>query len=183
VDVRVIACTNRDLKEMVKKGEFREDLYYRLNVMEITLPPLRDRMEDLPLLVDHFVARFEKKFNLRIPGVSPEVMNAFMNYPWPGNIRELEHSIERAVVLSRDKALRLEHIPPEISGHTSRPGTPRPTRPAAGDNLRDTVAALEKAGWNKAKAARILGIDRKTIYRRMVRLNIEPTRDPDSSSR
>jgi PAS domain S-box-containing protein len=180
VDVRVIACTNRDLKNLVKTGEFREDLYYRLNVMEITLPPLRDRMEDLPLLVNHFIARFEKKFNLRIPAVSPAVMNAFMNYTWPGNIRELEHSIERAVVLSRSAAIGLEHIPHEISGYAFRTGAPRPDKEPESDFRRETLDALVKTGWNKAKAARILGIDRKTIYRRIERFSLDAGGETDA---
>ena len=173
VDVRVIACTNQDLKEKVRQGEFREDLYYRLNVMEIKLPPLRERMEDLPLLVDHFVARFEKKFNITIPGVSDEVMNAFMNYHWPGNVRELEHSIERATVLCRDKMISIEHIPPEIAEAFSQTG-PRLKKHPVSNEPDKILDALNRTDWNKAKAARLLGINRKTIYRKMEKYGIAP---------
>ncbi|WP_028313652.1 sigma-54-dependent Fis family transcriptional regulator [Desulfatibacillum aliphaticivorans] len=172
VDVRVIACTNQDLKEKVRLGEFREDLYYRLNVMEIKLPPLRERREDIPLLADHFTARFEKKFNITIPGVSDKVMNAFMNYHWPGNVRELEHSIERATVLCRDKMISLEHIPGEIAEAYSLAG-PRLKKQPAADEPNEIIDALKRTGWNKAKAARLLGVSRKTIYRKIEKYGIQ----------
>jgi len=111
VDARVIACTNRDLKKKVRLGEFREDLYYRLKVVEVPLPPLRERIEDIPLLVDHFCHVFNKRFKKSIEGLSDEVFRAFMNHQWPGNIRELEHSIEHAFVLCRGPIISLDHIP------------------------------------------------------------------------
>ncbi|MBI9076590.1 MAG: sigma 54-interacting transcriptional regulator [Desulfatibacillum sp.] len=173
VDVRIIACTNQDLKEKVQLGEFREDLYYRLNVMEIKLPPLRDRLEDLPLLINHFVARFEKKFNITIPGITAQVMNAFMNYHWPGNVRELEHSIERAAVLCRDQIISLEHIPTEIAESFSNAGSRLKTQSTSSEPS-EIIDALNRTAWNKAKAARLLGVNRKTIYRKMARFGIEP---------
>lgn len=176
VDVRVIACTNKDLKQMVRHGEFREDLYYRLKVMEITLPPLRERMEDLPLLVDHFVNRFEKKFNIRIPGVSDEVMQAFMNYPWPGNVRELEHSIERAAVLCRDSMITLDHIPSEIVEVRGRIAS-RVKKQSTAKEPEKIMDALAKTGGNKAKAARLLGLNRKTIYRKMEKYQLHISSD------
>ena len=114
VDVRVIASTNKDLKEKVRRGEFRQDLYYRLKVVEVSLPPLRERLEDLPLLVDHFCRSFNERFKKNIEGISSEVLGRFMDYPWPGNVRELEHVMEHAFVLCRGGAITLEHLPPEI---------------------------------------------------------------------
>ena len=114
VDVRVIASTNKDLKEKVRRGEFRQDLYYRLKVVEVSLPPLRERLEDLPLLVDHFCRSFNERFKKNIEGISSEVLSRFMDYPWPGNVRELEHVMEHAFVLCRGGVITLEHLPPEI---------------------------------------------------------------------
>lgn len=165
VDVRVIACTNRDLKEKVRLGEFREDLYYRLKVVEVPLPPLRERLEDIPLLVEHFCNVFNKSFNKGIEGLSDEVLRAFMNYRWPGNVRELEHSIEHAFVLCRGPIISLEHIPAEIREYSGIRKWIREKRPVEGSGAILTV--LEKTDWNKAKAARILGIDRSTLYRKI----------------
>lgn len=172
VNARVIACTNKNLREKSKRGEFREDLYYRLKVVEITLPPLRERLEDLPLLIDHFRQSFNKRFNKNIEGFSNDVLDQFMRYPWPGNIRELEHVIEHAFILCHGSTIMSGHLPPEIritaSGadeqrvHTSvLEGLP--------DSAVRTREALLKAGGNKAKAARLLGIDRRTLYRRLDR--------------
>jgi len=111
VDVRVLASTNRNLKDAIRQGEFREDLYYRLNIIEINIPLLCDRYEDIPLLIDHFCEVFQKNYDKKITGVSDGVLQAFMNYSWPGNVRELEHAIERAFVLCRNHTIQLEHIP------------------------------------------------------------------------
>lgn len=116
VDARVIASTNRNLRDKVKSGEFREDLYYRLNVVEISLPPMRERLEDIPLLVEHFCTVFEGTFGKIINGVSEEVMRLFLSYPWPGNVRELEHAIEHAFVLCNDRIILPEHLPPYMLG-------------------------------------------------------------------
>lgn len=170
VNVRVIACTNKNLWEKSRRGEFREDLYYRLKVVEITLPPLRERLEDLPLLIDHFRQGFNKRFNKDIESVSNDVLDQFMRYPWPGNIRELEHVIEHASILCHGNIITAEHLPSEIR-----------TRPAGAEDISmlsratggepdrgaRTREALWAAGGNKAKAARLLGIDRRTLYRRL----------------
>jgi two-component system NtrC family response regulator len=111
VDVRVIAASNRDLKEEVARGGFREDLYYRLNVVHIEVPPLRDRREDLPLLIRYFLEKFAKELNKETPTVSPEAMAAIGDYPWPGNIRELENMLERAVILSSGSSIQVEDLP------------------------------------------------------------------------
>jgi PAS domain S-box-containing protein len=168
VDVRVIACTNKDLKEKVRKGEFRQDLYYRLKVVDVALPPLRDRLEDLPLLVDHFRQTFNERFNKTIEGISSEVLSRFMDYPWPGNVRELEHVMEHAFVLCHGGTITLKHLPADIRGFEGAGGRggsgSEARKPSGPDDIR---SALVKSGWNKAKAARLLGIGRRTIYRKI----------------
>jgi transcriptional regulator with PAS, ATPase and Fis domain len=170
IDVRVITATNRDLAARVRSGEFREDLYYRLKVMELSLPPLRERTDDIPILLEHFIGKFNKKLNRDITGVSADVAAVFMEYPWPGNIRELEHALEHAFVLCRQGTITLEHLPKTIREfRLKEPGA------EAGSDEEDRMRilrALEKAGWNKARAARLLGIDRKTLYRKFTKYNI-----------
>lgn len=170
VDVRVIACTNKDLKEKVKRGEFRQDLYYRLKVVEVNLPPLRKRLEDIPLLVDHFRLAFNEKFHKNIEGISTEVLNAFMGYSWPGNVRELEHVMEHAFVLCRGLTITMSHLPSDIRDHQKDSCVDRET--ASGKRSiteQDLIDALNRTGWNKAKAARILGVSRTTIYHKIER--------------
>lgn len=170
VDVRVIACTHQDLKARVRRGEFREDLFYRLNVLDIRMPPLRERMDDLPLLIEHFIARFEKQFGMSIDRVSGNVMDTFMNYHWPGNVRELEHCIERAVILSRGEAITTGHIPAEVAG-SRRFG--RHASPVEKEAEAQTIAkVLGETDGNKAKTARLLGISRKTLYQKIRKYNI-----------
>ncbi|MBW2440954.1 MAG: sigma-54-dependent Fis family transcriptional regulator, partial [Deltaproteobacteria bacterium] len=168
----VLASTNRNLKEAIKKGEFREDLYYRLNVIEIHLPLLCDRYEDIPLLIDHFCEIFQKTYDKKITGVSDEVLQAFMNYPWPGNVRELEHAIERAFVLCRNHMIQLEHIPAEIRSYSPVRVVRRLTTERRGDDPEAIRSALEKTDWNISKAARLLGVSRWTMYRRFEKYNI-----------
>ena len=177
VDVRVIACTHQDLKEKVRCGLFREDLYYRLNVLEIKIPPLRDRMEDMPLLVTHFISRFEKKFKISMNDVSDDVFNTFMKYLWPGNIRELEHCIERAVILSQGGCITLSHIPPEII-HQAKKAYPSVKIQSANES-QEILKILNQTDWNKAKAARLLGISRKTLYQKINRYRIDPLTPPN----
>ncbi len=169
VDVRVIASTNRNLKEKVRKGEFREDLFYRLMVVEVALPPLRERLEDMPLLVDHFIHRFNEEFKKDVEGISRDVLNKFMDYSWPGNVRELEHALEHAFILCRGKVITLEHLPAAIRDFGVREKTKAPDRAAAKKSTSEQKIqeALNKAGGNKAKAARILGINRRTLYRKI----------------
>jgi PAS domain S-box-containing protein len=170
VDMRVIAATNRDLKEKIKSGEFREDLYYRLKVVEIMLPPLRERREDIPLLVDHFLSLFDRKFEKNIDGISSEVLSTFMQYLWPGNIRELEHAIEHAFVLCRDRTINVDHLPPEIKKYSKI--QPHVSEKTSGYELQEILQALKKTHWNKAKAARMLGISRPTLYQKIKEYNL-----------
>ena len=140
---------------------------YHLKVMEITLPPLRERRDDIPLLVDHFRNLFNDRFKKRIAGISGDVLRCFMNYSWSGNVRELEHAMERAFVLCRQEAIMLDDIPVEIQECREANGAGLGNQPPRGSE--DVVGALKKTDWNKAKAARLLGIHRTTLYRRMAK--------------
>jgi PAS domain S-box-containing protein len=175
VDVRVIASTNRNLKEAISAGEFRKDLYYRLNVIEIALPPLRERYEDIPLLINHFCRVFSKSYNKNISGVSDEVLEKFMDYPWPGNVRELEHALERGFVLCRNQTIELEHIPAAIRDYIR-------LKKIISENKTDNdsekiLKTLGDTDWNISKAARLLGFSRWTMYRRLQKYNIHRPSD------
>ena len=171
VNVRIIAATNQDLRKKVKTGKFREDLYHRLKVVEITMPPLRDRREDIPLLVDHFIEKLNKKFNKDIKSVSEDTKKTFMDYKWPGNIRELQHTLEYAFVLCNNPIIAIENLPPDfrISSKTGAGSLEN----EKGDEKQAIIQALEKTGWNKAKAARLLGIGRTTLYLKIEEYNVE----------
>ncbi len=175
VDVRVLASTNRHLKEAIRQGKFREDLYYRLNVIEVHIPLLCERYDDIPLLISHFCEVFQKSYEKKISGVSDEVLQAFMNYTWPGNVRELEHAIERAFVLCRDQTIQLDHIPAEIRDYTHV--GKRAVDNRTGDDPKAIKSALEKTDWNISKASRLLGISRWTMYRRFQKYNISRPAD------
>lgn len=166
VDVRVIAATNQSLQDKVKKGEFREDLYYRLKVVEILVPSLRERTEDIPLLTEHFIQKFNNKLHRDIRMVSDNVKQLFMEYPWPGNVRELEHALEHAFILCRNAMITIDHLPAELKSFSTSVRSFQ-KEPGGGNEHQLILQALEKAGGNKAKAARLLGIDRKTLYRKL----------------
>ncbi len=174
-DVRVIACTNASLEEKIRKGEFREDLYYRLKVMEVKIPPLRERLDDIVLLVDHFCRKFSKSFKKEIEGVTDDVYRRFMNYNWPGNIRELEHAIEHAFVLCRDQNIGLDHIPLELR-QTFHLKKHKPEKTPDAEK-KEILTILKQTDWNKAKAARILNIDRSTLYRKIKLYHLESGAD------
>jgi len=174
VDVRLIAATNKNLKERISHGAFREDLYYRLKVIEIRLPPLRERRGDLPLLIDHFRKLFNVKFKKNIEAISSDVLTAFREYSWPGNVRELNHAMEHAFVLCSQKVITFDHLPPEfMTVPEIKRRAPNETKEI---ELQATLEALDKTDWNKAKAARLLGIDRVTLYRKIKRFNINQDR-------
>jgi PAS domain S-box-containing protein len=170
VDVRLIAATNKNLFEQVGQGALREDLYYRLKVIEIRLPPLRERHEDLPLLIEHFRKGFNVKFKKNIEAISADVLKVFLKHPWPGNVRELEHTIEHAFVFCNRNIITFDDLPPEFATARTPPGR------SVNDNQEvDSQAildALKKTAWNKAKAARLLGIDRVTLYRKLKKYNL-----------
>ena len=184
VDVRLIAATNRDLKLAVKEGTFREDLFFRLNVVPIVLPPLRECIEDLPSLLDYFIEKYNQELSGRVQEVSPEVMQAFLSYSWPGNIRELQNVIKRAIVMVEEGSILLEHLPPEIWRTASREKVESPDRnlsapPVLADHTlegmeRTQIAwALEEEKGNQSKAARLLGISREKLRYRMRKYRIE----------
>jgi DNA-binding NtrC family response regulator len=183
VDVRVIAATHQDLDQLVKSGKFREDLYYRLKVIEIQLPPLRERIDDLPDLVGHFLARFAEKNRKSVSHISNDAMALLNAYAWPGNIRELEHAIERAVAMTNTSVLFPEDFPPEIRA----PGKPLAKGDVTGAPLgvggpAESLEEMEKVhilkvlqdvNYNKSKASEVLGIDRATLYRKAQRYGID----------
>jgi transcriptional regulator with PAS, ATPase and Fis domain len=166
VNARVVAATNRDLRAAVEAGTFREDLYFRLGAFIITVPPLRDRREDVPPLVHNFLVRAAGRMKKDVRSISADTMSALMNYRWPGNVRELEHAVERAVILANGPTIRLRDLPPEVT---------QKSRARAGDDTLDLQAqertsierALERFGGNRKKAAEALNISTVTLWRRM----------------
>ena len=173
VDVRIVAATNRDLSQLVREGQFREDLYYRIRVISLKLPSLNQRREDLPLLVDHLIAKFNRLQNREIEGISQEVLAQLMEYDYPGNVRELENIIEQAFVLCRGRLIELHHLPTELrpSG-TSGYGTTNPMSLHSMEKLLISEALRRHKGSRK-KAAHQLGIDPSTLYRKLKALEIE----------
>jgi two-component system NtrC family response regulator len=177
IDIRVIAATNRDLGEMVRQGKFRDDLYYRLNVGAIHLPPLRQRLDDIEPLVQHFVATFNQKLGRALAGVSPQVLAIFHRYPWPGNVRELANVIERAMVVSKGSMILPEHLPPHLFETRPLPGNgadvPRlPELSLEAAEREQILRALQAAGGKRIEAARLLGLSRRTLYRKLDRYGI-----------
>lgn len=171
VDVRVIAATNKNLLDEVKKGLFREDLYYRLNVIPIHLPPLRERRNDIPLLARHFLRRFAAAQGKKIGGFAPEALRILFDYPWPGNVRELENSIEHAVTLTKNGRIEPSHLPSALSGPPAQQAFKAPT---IVDHERKLLqATMEECGWNKKEAARRLGISRSTLYEKLKKYRID----------
>lgn len=165
INVRFIAATNQDIRNKVKRGKFRQDLYYRLKVVELHLPPLRERIEDIPLLVDSFVEKFNKKFNKNVKSVSADVLRIFMEYTWPGNVRELQHVLEYAFVLCNKSIITKDFLPPDIlHGNTGSSIKGNLSQNKKRHDKQTVLQALEKSGWNRSKAARLLGVNRRTVY-------------------
>ena len=174
VDVRVIAATNRDLEHRVRDGAFREDLFFRLNVLRVELPPLRDRAEDIPVLTRFFVDGFNREFTKRIRRVDPDAMAALGRYGWPGNVRELRNAVERAVLLSQRDRVTAEDFPLQAAPERAPAGL---TLPAAGVNLEDVerslvIQALGRTGWNQTRAATLLGLNRDQIRYRIEKFGL-----------
>ncbi|MFH1102991.1 MAG: sigma 54-interacting transcriptional regulator [Pseudomonadota bacterium] len=172
-NARVVAATHRDLGRWVREDRFREDLFFRINVIKLTLPPLKERKEDIPLLADHFIERFNYRTGKQILGITHEAMAALMLYDWPGNIRELENAIEHAFVLCHDELIHASNLPSHIAPD---PGL---VQISAGLSLKEIekhaiLEALEKHGWKKIKTARELGIDKNTLRRKIRSLGITP---------
>ncbi|MEK6776269.1 MAG: sigma-54 dependent transcriptional regulator [bacterium] len=174
IDIRLIAATHQNLMEKIKQGTFREDLYYRLNVININIPPLKDRAEDIPLLARHFLDLYAKENNRSGMTISREVLEAFMNYPWTGNVRELENTIERAVILCNGNEITLQDLPP-LFLKESKEGLERQdiARLSLEEVEKEHIKhVLESVGGHKMKAAEILKVDRRTLYRKLQSYNL-----------
>jgi len=172
VDVRLIAATNKNIEEQIARGLFREDLYYRLNVIEIRIPSLRERKEDIAVLVHHFIGKYSRENNKKITGITDEAMEVLNNYAWPGNIRELSNVIERAVVLTGTEMLGLDELPEKLKAQ----GTGRGMRTLKDkmDSYEEKIIkeALQDHDWNKEETAASLGVDLATLYRKIKKLGI-----------
>jgi DNA-binding NtrC family response regulator len=171
VDARLVSACNRDPELLVQEGRFRQDLYYRLNVIRIDLPPLRERAEDIPILIEHFMRKFNDQIHRKLDGIEPEALDALTNYHWPGNVRELEHTIERAVLLGKEARIGLQDFPPSLVARTDNV-LPLADALARSYTLRDLekeyiMRVMEIVGGNKTEAAKTLGVDRTTLYRKL----------------
>ncbi len=166
VDFRTLVATNRDLSEAVAAGRFREDLYWRLNVVQVHIPPLRERPEDIPVLAEHFLARFAQSMSRRPMRFSPEARDALAGYPWPGNVRELQNAIERAVVVGKGELVRALDLPLRVTQLAAAGTAPGSLAEAERTHV---LAVLEANGWNITHAARVLDVDRVTLYNKIKR--------------
>jgi len=181
VDVRIVAATNRDLDAAVAEGDFREDLYYRLNVMLLVVPPLRERLDDIPLLADHFLKRYAEKNRKSIKGFTPLAMDMLLKYNWPGNVRELENAVERAVILLTGDHITEKQLPlnivkkyPDLDRTTASPSLPKDGTRSLDEIEKEAILATLKAtGGNKSESARRLGITRKTLHNKLKSYGIE----------
>ncbi|MEE9215366.1 MAG: sigma-54-dependent Fis family transcriptional regulator [Thermodesulfobacteriota bacterium] len=169
VDVRIVAATNKNLQEKVRLGKFREDLYYRLKVVVLSSPPLRDRRGDIPSLVEYFIKKFNQKLKKNIGVISNDVYRIFMDYKWPGNIRELENVLEHSFVVCKNTVITVEDLPDEFREIESAPSVDERS-----SEYNTILQALEKTHWNKTNAANLLGISRRTIYNKIKEYNISP---------
>jgi DNA-binding NtrC family response regulator len=177
IDLRVVAASNRDLERSVGESKFRQDLFYRLNLIHIDLPPLRERLDDVPLLIDHFIQKFREMSKRRISGITEEALAALLNYHWPGNVRELEHIIERAVLLGKEETIDLADLPPPLLTKVDREvslGQALDKRYTLKDLECEYIKkVMESTGGNKTEAANILGVDRTTLYRKLEEAKIK----------
>ncbi len=182
VDVRVIAATNRDLRAMVADGRFRDDLYYRLNVLSIDVPPLRERREDIPVLIDYFLKKHMKNTTLLVTGLTPETKKLMNEYSWPGNVRQLESAIERAILLSEGDLITLEDLPSEVRQEVGPTADGAFKLPAEGINFEDVernliTQAMEQTDYNITKAAKLLGLTFRTLQYRLEKFGIKKPDD------
>jgi len=192
VDVRVIAASNRDLQEAIKQGIFREDLYYRLNVIQIRMPPLRERMDDIPLLVEHFINRFSEEIGKEVSGISEKAMNILREHDWPGNIRELENTIERAISLAYSDTIMPDNLPDKLVSEKSEPplssGFSIPEEGMEMEKYMEemektlVLEALQRSGGVKKRAAELLGISFRSFRYRLEKLGIEKESEEDTEA-
>jgi transcriptional regulator with PAS, ATPase and Fis domain len=181
VDVRILSATNRDLAAMVRAGSFREDLFYRINVLPVTIPPVRERPGDVPLLAESFLRKMQLRTGRDIRAISAAAMHLLMTYPWPGNVRELRSTFEYAFVTCQGLTIEPEHLPPPVrqGGAPSLPGPVRATVAAdsrAERQRRELIEALTQAGGNQSRAAELLGVSRVTVWNRMKRYGVRAER-------
>ena len=190
VDIRVIAATNQNLEDAIRERRFREDLFYRLNVIPIEVPPLRERRDDIPLLTQHFLDTTNQKREKQVDGISPEVMERLCAYHWPGNVRELENLMERMVILSGEGEIGLGDLPAALR-NTSAPAVPAPHLPPTGLSFKQVVddfeselirQALEQTHWNKNRAAQLLGLNRTTLLEKIKKKGLDPVRGKEAAS-
>ncbi len=174
VKVRIIAATNKDLQQAMEAGEFREDLYYRLSVIPLHIPPLRERREDISLLAQHFVKLFANRLDKPIRGISKDALNALMQYHWPGNVRELMNAIEHGVALSSGDMLELKDLPPHITQPVTDDTIPLAESKGTLEDIEKSyiLKVLQETGWNQKQACRILGLSKATLYRRLKKYGI-----------
>lgn len=174
VDVRIITATNDDLSLSVKNGSFREDLYHRLNEFKIKLPTLHERIDDLQLFINHFIAQANRELNKNVQGISTDVRELFYKYDWPGNLRELRNIIKRAVLLAKTSLITMDDLPDEMSYTVQISTNTHDLKEVQATNEKDMILkTLQQVKYNKSKAARLLNIDRKTLYYKMAKYNIE----------
>jgi two-component system response regulator HydG len=174
VDVRIISATNQDLESLVAHGKFREDLFFRINAIPIHLPPLRDRMEDVPRMVNHFIQRLREQSGKPITGLTPGALRRLMDHPWPGNVRELKGALEYAFVLAEKGLIQPEHLPPTLAGPAPPPEVPEEGQRRAGTAEKAAlIAALRQTGGNQSRAAVLLGVSRITVWHRMKKYGID----------
>ncbi len=179
IDVRVVAATNRDLRAMVSDGRFRDDLYYRINVLSIDVPPLRERREDIPVLIDFFLKKHTRNTSRLIRGLTPDARKVMLDYAWPGNVRQLESAIERAILLAEADYITVEDLPLEVRQET-RPAAEGAgfKLPAEGVNFEDVernliLQAMERTDYNITKAAKLLGLTFRTLQYRLEKFGIK----------
>jgi len=174
VDVRLICATNKDLRKEIEQGTFREDLFYRISVVVISLPPLRERREDIPSLAAYFMEKYNQKRKRRIRKISSPVMKIFMNYDWPGNVRELENVMERAVIIEDSQIIRPSSIPSHLISHKTDKEKPNEGLKSLEELEKEHIlSALHETSFHKSNAAKILGIDRKTLHKKITKYNIK----------
>jgi DNA-binding NtrC family response regulator len=187
VDVRVIAATNQNLEQAIHERRFRQDLFFRLNVVPILVPPLRERREDIPLLANHFLERLEREAGRDVPSFTPAALERLVEYHWPGNVRELENLIERLAILSTEPTIGIGDLPPAFLGLATSCAPLAPTIPPSGLPLQQVVnqiqddlllQALERTHWNKTQAARLLGLNRTTLLEMIKKRGLAGRRRP-----
>jgi transcriptional regulator with PAS, ATPase and Fis domain len=180
VDVRVVSATHRNLESLIEQGLFREDLYFRVNVFPIICPPLRERIEDLPLIVQSFIRRNNLKSGKKILGLTPQAIEKLVAYPWPGNVRELRNAVEYAFVLCSSGGIGTDHLPPKVAGTLPEcvPSTPMADlSPEDRQKKTALVQALRRTSGNRSETARLLGVSRVTVWKQIKKYSIDVYRD------